>query len=144
MPAAPGRPRRAVTVRDAIGDLPPIENGADVVEMPFSGAAAFPAAAACRVPSLVSLQWLLGRFHGESLPPPSLPLRTAGLPPVAAAYRRSPPHAGRGGHRGLVPSTDAEARSQVPMFLLQARRRARSSGRCGTGRRRCWTTWLRR
>lgn len=38
MPAAPGRPRRAVTVRDAIGDLPPISNGADVEEMPFSGA----------------------------------------------------------------------------------------------------------
>lgn len=36
--AAPGRPRRAVTVRDAIGDLPPISNGADVEEMPFSGA----------------------------------------------------------------------------------------------------------
>lgn len=37
VPAAPGRPRRAVTVRDAIGDLPPISNGADVEEMPFSG-----------------------------------------------------------------------------------------------------------
>lgn len=53
MPAAPGRPRRAVTVRDAIGDLPPIENGADVVEMPFSGVAASPAAAACRVQALL-------------------------------------------------------------------------------------------
>ena len=38
VPAALGRPRRAVTVRDAIADLPPISNGADVVEMPFSGA----------------------------------------------------------------------------------------------------------
>jgi hypothetical protein len=38
--AAPGRPRRAVTVRDAIGDLPPISNGADLEEMPFSGAPA--------------------------------------------------------------------------------------------------------
>ena len=40
--AAPGRPRRAVTVRDAIGDLPPISNGADVEEMPFSGAPMHP------------------------------------------------------------------------------------------------------
>ena len=40
--AAPGRPRRAVTVRDAIGDLPPISNGADVEEMPFSGAPIHP------------------------------------------------------------------------------------------------------
>ena len=33
-----GAPLRAITVKDAIGDLPPIVNGSDMLEMPYSGA----------------------------------------------------------------------------------------------------------
>lgn len=36
VPNLPGAPLRAVTVRDAIGDLPPITNGADAEEMAYS------------------------------------------------------------------------------------------------------------
>ena len=32
-----GAPLRTVTVRDTVGDLPPLKNGADVCEMPYSG-----------------------------------------------------------------------------------------------------------
>ena len=38
VPQQEGAPLRTVTVRDAIGDLPPITNGADLEEMPYSGA----------------------------------------------------------------------------------------------------------
>ena len=38
VPQKDGAPLRAITVRDAIGDLPPIVNGADKVEMDHSGA----------------------------------------------------------------------------------------------------------
>ena len=33
-----GAPLRAISVKDAIGDLPPIVNGSDMLEMPYSGA----------------------------------------------------------------------------------------------------------
>jgi hypothetical protein len=36
-----GAPLRTVTVRDTIGDLPPVENGADREEMPYGGARAW-------------------------------------------------------------------------------------------------------
>lgn len=38
VPQTVGAPLRTVTVRDAIGDLPPIENGAARLEMPYAGA----------------------------------------------------------------------------------------------------------
>ena len=41
VPQAVGAPLRTVTVRDAIGDLPPITNGACQVELPYSGAPFF-------------------------------------------------------------------------------------------------------
>lgn len=41
VPQAVGAPLRTVTVRDAIGDLPPITNGACQVELPYSGAPRF-------------------------------------------------------------------------------------------------------
>lgn len=41
VPQAVGAPLRTVTVRDAIGDLPPITNGASQVELPYSGAPLF-------------------------------------------------------------------------------------------------------
>ncbi|CAL5224063.1 g6688 [Coccomyxa viridis] len=37
VPQRDGAPLRAITVRDAIGDLPPITNGSDKVEMEYSG-----------------------------------------------------------------------------------------------------------
>ena len=37
VPQQAGAPLRTVTVRDAIGDLPPITNGACVEEMPYDG-----------------------------------------------------------------------------------------------------------
>lgn len=37
VPQTVGAPLRPVTVRDAIGDLPAIENGHDVEEMPYTG-----------------------------------------------------------------------------------------------------------
>ena len=37
VPQAVGAPLRTVTVRDAIGDLPPITNGASQLELPYSG-----------------------------------------------------------------------------------------------------------
>lgn len=40
VPQKDGAPLRAITVRDAIGDLPPIMNGADKAEMDYSGASA--------------------------------------------------------------------------------------------------------
>jgi len=40
VPQAVGAPLRTVTVRDAIGDLPPIANGAAQVELPYAGARA--------------------------------------------------------------------------------------------------------
>ena len=38
VPQMDGAPLRAITVKDAIGDLPPIVNGSDMLEMPYSGA----------------------------------------------------------------------------------------------------------
>lgn len=37
VPQRDGAPLRAITVQDAIGDLPPITNGSDNVEMSYSG-----------------------------------------------------------------------------------------------------------
>ena len=37
VPQQEGAPLRTVTVRDAIGDLPPITNGADAEDMPYAG-----------------------------------------------------------------------------------------------------------
>lgn len=37
VPQTNGAPLRAITVRDAIGDLPAITNGSDKVEMEYSG-----------------------------------------------------------------------------------------------------------
>lgn len=37
VPQQTGAPLRTVTVKDAIGDLPPITNGADTEEMPYPG-----------------------------------------------------------------------------------------------------------
>lgn len=37
VPQRNGAPLRAITVRDAIGDLPPIANGSDKVELEYSG-----------------------------------------------------------------------------------------------------------
>ncbi|KAG2433346.1 hypothetical protein HXX76_008410 [Chlamydomonas incerta] len=36
-PPAPGAPLRTVTVRDVIGDLPPVENGAETDPLPYTG-----------------------------------------------------------------------------------------------------------
>ena len=38
MPKGLGAPLRTVTVKDAIGDLPPLTNGADVEDMQYAGA----------------------------------------------------------------------------------------------------------
>ena len=38
VPQMDGAPLRAITVKDAIGDLPPIVNGSDMLDMPYSGA----------------------------------------------------------------------------------------------------------
>ncbi len=38
VPKQSGAPLRTVTVRDAIGDLPPLTNGADVEDMDYAGA----------------------------------------------------------------------------------------------------------
>ena len=37
VPQMDGAPLRAITVKDAIGDLPPIINGSDMLDMPYSG-----------------------------------------------------------------------------------------------------------
>ena len=37
VPQMDGAPLRAITVKDAIGDLPPIINGSDMLEMAYSG-----------------------------------------------------------------------------------------------------------
>ena len=38
VPQTVGAPLRTVTVRDAIGDLPVVANGANQIEMPYTGA----------------------------------------------------------------------------------------------------------
>jgi len=47
-----GAPLRTVTVRDTIGDLPPVENGEDREEMPYGGELAINVPRTCQgVPS---------------------------------------------------------------------------------------------